>query len=141
MLHSAGNSCIVFGAPSEQEIVQNIAGASGGAATQAVTTDVMSLASAIQHVDVLVCNNSGPLHLAGLLGVPTLSFMGPTLKDKWQPRWNNSIVLRRDGLPCIGCNLSYCKIRTHACMVDITPEMAFAAYTRFKSQLFQGTST
>jgi ADP-heptose:LPS heptosyltransferase len=139
VLHSDGVSCVVLGAPSEREIVQNIVNASGRTAAQMITTDVMSLASALQNVDVLICNNSGPLHLAGLLGVPTLSFMGPTVREKWQPRRPCSLVLRRDELPCIGCNLSYCKIQTHACMIDITPDMVFAAYTRFKSQLLEGT--
>ena len=136
-LHSAGNSCVVFGAATERRLAEGIVELSGRVAKLLITNDTMRLASAIRNVDVLVCNNSGPLHLAGLVGTPTLSFMGPTVKEKWWPLARNAVVLRRDELPCIGCNLGYCKIRTHACMTEITPAAAFAEYNRFKSQGFR----
>ena len=137
LLHSAGNSCVIFGAAPEETLARSIVGLAGGVATTAITNDPITLAAAIRNVDVLVCNHSGPLHLAGLLGIPTLSFMGPTVKEKWLPLAGNALVLRRDLLPCIGCNLGYCKIRTHACMMEITPAAAFAEYNRFKSQGFR----
>ncbi len=36
-------------------------------------------------VTVVVCNNSGPLHLAAALGIPTVSTMGPTVPWRWWP--------------------------------------------------------
>jgi hypothetical protein len=39
------------------------------------------------------------------------------------PMGNIHKVLRIDNLPCIGCNLGYCKIRTHDCMRLISPSM------------------
>jgi heptosyltransferase-2 len=137
MLHSAGNTCLVFAAATEERLAESIVEGSGKVAALLITNDTMHLASAIRNVDVLVCNNSGPLHLAGLLGTPALSFMGPTVKEKWWPLAGNAVVLRRDQLPCIGCNLGYCKIRTHACMMEITPASAFAEYNRFKSRGFR----
>jgi heptosyltransferase II len=137
MLHLEGNTCVVFGAANEQRLAESIVEGSGRVARLLITNDTMRLASAIRNVDILVCNNSGPLHLAGLVGTPTLSFMGPTVKEKWWPLAGNAVVLRRDQLPCIGCNLGHCKIRTHACMMEITPAAAFAEYNRFKSQGFR----
>jgi ADP-heptose:LPS heptosyltransferase len=141
LLHSAGHTCVVFGAGTEQRLAGGIVERSGKVARLLITNDPIRLASAIRNVDVLVCNNSGPLHLAGLVGTPTLSFMGPTVKEKWWPLAGNAVVLRRDQLPCIGCNLGYCKIRTHACMMEITPAAAFAEYNRFKSEGFRRIGT
>ncbi len=70
---------------------------------------------------LLICNNSGPLHCATALGVPTISFMGPTEKDRWYPLGKGHLVLRRDDLPCIGCGQGRCPIKTQECMRSILP--------------------
>ncbi len=131
----------MLGAESERELVEKIAKLAGSAATVAIVENVMQLAATLRASEILICNNSGPVHLASLLGVPTLSFMGPTVKTRWLPLGSHSLVLREDELPCIGCNLGYCRIRTHACMRDIRPDEAFAAYSRFHATSFPDSST
>ena len=69
-------------------------------------------------------------NLAGLPGIPTLSFMGPTVKDRWSPLGRNSIVLRRDGIPCIGCNRGTCRTGARECMTGISPDRAYDGYVR-----------
>ena len=49
------------------------------------SADAAALAAEIARLDALLCNNSGPLHIAGALGVPTLSTMGPTNRVRWWP--------------------------------------------------------
>jgi ADP-heptose:LPS heptosyltransferase len=56
--------------------------------------DAWDLAVAIRGLDVLLCNNSGPLHLAGALGVPTLSTLGPTDPVRWWPVGPRQVVVR-----------------------------------------------
>jgi ADP-heptose:LPS heptosyltransferase len=56
--------------------------------------DAWELALAIRGLDVLLCNNSGPLHVAGALGVPTLSTMGPTDPVRWWPVGLHQVVVR-----------------------------------------------
>ncbi len=56
--------------------------------------DAWELAVAIRGLDVLLCNNSGPLHLAGALGVPTLSTLGPTDPVRWWPVGPHQQVVR-----------------------------------------------
>lgn len=68
---------------------------------------------------LLVCNNSGPLHMATAVNTPTVSTMGPTLKDRWWPRGDKHIVIRKE-IECIGCNKGYCPTKTHNCMEQIT---------------------
>jgi len=128
-IQRGGEHCMVLGSSREKDLVSTVARLAMGA-TCMITDDVLELAAVLQNSSMLICNNSGPLHLAGLLGIPTLSFMGPTVKSRWWPLGSDAIVLRRDDLLCIGCNLGYCKIRTHACMKEITAEQAFAAYNR-----------
>ena len=61
------------------------------------------------------------------IGTPTISFMGPTIKERWMPIGNIHTVLRIDNLPCIGCSLGYCKIKMHDCMCLITAAMVMGA--------------
>jgi len=139
-IHDGGEFCLVLGSQEESALVDVIVRASGPGAIGAITNDVMQLAQAIRASQILICNNSGPLHLAGLLGVPTLSFMGPTVKARWSPLGPHAVVLRQDNLPCIGCNLGYCRIRTRACMKEIGPDEAFAAYSRLRRRILPDSS-
>jgi ADP-heptose:LPS heptosyltransferase len=89
--------------------------------------DAKSLARALAGLDLLVCNNSGPLHLASLIGVPTVSTMGPTRPELWWPAGHRARVLRRDELDCIGCNSGRCRMPSHLCMDLITVDDVLGA--------------
>jgi ADP-heptose:LPS heptosyltransferase len=131
-IRGGGESCLVVGAEDERGMVETIAKLAGDGAEAAIAADVLQLAATFRMSEVVICNNSGPLHLASLLGVPTLSFMGPTDKTRWSPLGENNVVLRRDALPCIGCNSGHCRIGTHACMQEISPDDALAGYLRLR---------
>ncbi len=68
---------------------------------------------------LLICNNTGSLHIASGLGVPTVSTMGPTVPHLWWPQGKNHIVIRRE-LACSPCNKAVC--RGHECMKLISIE-------------------
>jgi len=78
-----------------------------------------SLLGLIQSLHLLVCNNSGPLHMATAVGTPTVSTMGPTLAERWWPQGEEHIVVRKN-LSCMPCNEGYCRLKTHLCMTSIT---------------------
>lgn len=80
--------------------------------------------SALSHCNLFLCNNSGPLHIATALNIPTVSTMGPTVPHHWWPRGDNNTVLRKD-LECSPCKKGICK--THECMELITTNDFLAA--------------
>lgn len=70
---------------------------------------------------LFIGNNSGLLHLATALKIPTVSFMGPPVPWMWRS-WGSddtNIVFRKD-LPCSPCNKGVCE--DHTCMNSILPE-------------------
>ncbi len=73
---------------------------------------------------LLIGNNSGLLHIATALAVPTVSFMGPTVPWLWHPYGpaSSNIVFSK-GLPCSPCNLGECA--EHTCMETIVPTEVF----------------
>ncbi|MDI6781332.1 MAG: lipopolysaccharide heptosyltransferase II [bacterium] len=89
-------------------------------------TSLLELPSLIQRCDILITNDSAPLHIAAALGVSTVSMFGPTTLDLgFGPHGNGKhIVLERE-LPCRPCSShgsSKCPQNTHECMTAITPE-------------------
>jgi ADP-heptose:LPS heptosyltransferase len=84
-----------------------------------------AFATFLSELDLLVCNNSGPLHLACAVGTRTVSFMGPTRSAQWWPAGEGHTVFRRHQLPCIGCNKGYCRIKTHECLRGILPSEVY----------------
>ena len=49
------------------------------------TPDLVGLAQLVRENDLLISNESGPAHLAALLGTPTLTLFGPTRAATWRP--------------------------------------------------------
>ena len=78
---------------------------------------MLQLMGLIKRCSLLICNNSGILHLATALNVPTVSTMGPTDSAMWWPHGDNNIVLMKD-ISCLGCKKAFCS--THECMELIT---------------------
>ena len=113
---------VLMGGPSDVIIVEDIQDKLKRPVCISIQEDLRNFFAILSQCQLLVCNNSGPLHCAAALNIPTISFMGPTVKDLWMPVGEAHHVLREDDLPCIGCNLGYCKIKTHDCMRLIRPE-------------------
>ena len=121
------SNIIIFGGPGDHEIIDQIAATTTGNVFVHLTDDLRQFIALMSECSLLICNNSGPLHIAAALNKATVSTMGPTNKARWMPIGNLHKVLRIDQLPCIGCNLGYCKIKTHDCMNQITPSMVLDA--------------
>ena len=108
-LSADGHRVVVFGGPSELAITAEVAGAHamdlGGRTSLAV------LAAALGECQILVSNDSGPLHLAAAVGTRTLSLLGAG-----DPRETGVIgaahtLLRHPELPCVPCVRNECPRR------------------------------
>jgi ADP-heptose:LPS heptosyltransferase len=117
---------IVLGTEHDRDRIEIITDANPNSCVALLNYSIPNLAAILSRVDCLICNNSGALHLAAAVGTPTISTMGPTVAQRWWPRGEENIVIRKE-LPCIGCNSGVCRIGTHQCMRDITVEEMLAA--------------
>jgi len=80
--------------------------------------DLPGLASVLSHFDLLVTNDSGPMHLAAAVGVPCVALFGPTDRRRTAPAGGASaghVVLSRD-LWCSPCFRRRCPLLHHGCM-------------------------
>jgi ADP-heptose:LPS heptosyltransferase len=75
----------------------------------------------ISHSKGFLGNLSGPAHLAGALGIPTVTLMsGHSAPSEWAPR-GKSLVLRAD-VPCAPCHQWSCPGYGLACLKELTPD-------------------
>src|SRR6185436_14215947 len=80
-----GAACLVVSGPGEEGLAEAI----GAATSDALLTgplDVRGLMGMIAVADLFLGNNSGPLHIAAALGIPTISLSGPTDLRRFAPR-------------------------------------------------------
>lgn len=77
------------------------------------------LGAAIERAAVLVCNNSGPAHIAAALHTPVVDLYA--LTNPQHTPWNTAHrVLYRD-VPCRNCYRSTCPEGHHACLAGVPP--------------------
>ena len=84
-------------------------------------TDIMEMAALIGRCRVFVTPDSAPMHMAAAMGTSFIAFFGPTAAFRHLPPSERYVVFQKK-LPCVPCYSPACRIKTHACMNDITPE-------------------
>ena len=123
MLDAVGLTTVWTGAREDGELNRRLAGSVGMDATGRFTLR-QTFALAVR-ARFAVSNDSCPMHLFALTGIPVFSFFGPT---NWQ--WSHPVgqgrrVIRTDE-PCSPCFKPVCPPeRKHACMEKISPEGVF----------------
>ena len=75
--------------------------------------------------DLLITNDTGPMHVAAALGKPTVALFGPTEPRRTGPYGQLQNVLRIE-LPCAPCLKSYCTYeKPNECLLGIPPVTVF----------------
>ena len=90
-------------------------------------TDLFQLAELYRRCDVVISNDSGPMHLAAAVGTPVVAIFGPTDPALTGPYGDGHVVLRAR-IPCSPCFKDYCINRVHMeCMNLVTVEQVLKA--------------
>ncbi|WP_175190184.1 glycosyltransferase family 9 protein [Achromobacter dolens] len=87
--------------------------------------DLGEMGAALEAAAVLICNNSGPAHVAAALGVPVVDLYALT-NPQHTPWMTPARVLSHD-VPCKYCYRSVCPQGHHACLAEVPPESVVAA--------------
>ncbi len=79
----------------------------------------------MQRASVYVGLDTGPMHMAAMIGTPVVALFGPTHPERVGPYGVAHVVVRADGLDCLCCRKRTCaELR---CMHGIEMERVFAA--------------
>jgi heptosyltransferase-2 len=123
-LIDAGYAVVLLTSPGEREQAEAIA-SERNLPMIGDEGDVLSLAASISHCNVVVTNDSGPLHLATALAVPSVSIFGPT--DPARTVIPGATRVLRKPYACQPCYRRECPLHHHRCMTDITVDEVFSA--------------
>ncbi len=134
-LRADGYSVVLLTSPGERQQAETIA-ASRDLPIVGHDGDVLQLAAAISHCSVVVTNDSGPLHLATALAVPSVSIFGPTDPARTVIPGASRVV--RKQVPCGPCYQRECPLGNHRCMTEITVEEVFSASIGLLTEVMAG---
>jgi ADP-heptose:LPS heptosyltransferase len=90
-------------------------------------SDLALYLAVLQRASAFVSGDTGPLHFAAGLGLPTLALFGPSSPAQWAPVGASHRFLT--GSPCNCGNVSTCESANH-CLAAITPEQMFVEIKR-----------
>lgn len=130
LIRSHGAKVVIVGSSAEREELNRMAEELGrDAVNLAGRTDLPRLAALLSQCDLLLCNDSGPMHLAAALGVPVVAVFGSTDPAATAPLGPYRIV--SVGLDCSPCFRRSCPEGHHRCLLGVQVEDVVEAAQRF----------
>jgi len=127
LARETGVPCVVTCGPGRREraLAEAVVVASGGDARLAPETrSVADLAAVFADCRIAIAGDTGPLHLASLVGTPVVQLLGPTdpiENEPWRGTPSRSLRL---GLPCSPCRRG---CAAAPCLRELPPETVIAA--------------
>ena len=107
-LSLVGAVCVVVGGRAETAVTHHVARAARGGIDLGGATDLVDLTAVLSLCDVVVGNDTGPLHLAGAVGTPTVTIWGPSDPVEARPTGSAGALVRSEPLPCRPCFKNEC---------------------------------
>ncbi len=103
------NSCIMlFNGPGEEKLAEEIENLMEIPPIRMYNMGLRKMAALIERCSLFVCNDSGPMHIAAALNVPTVAIFGSTDHVRWRPYSDRAVIVRRD-MECWPCSAHKCK--------------------------------
>ena len=124
-LSEEGYAIQLIGTKDEIEVCLYIARHVPGAHNLAGRTTIADTIQLMSNANLLICNDSGAMHMAAVAGLPTVSIFGPTTLALGYRPWNDNAVVVQKSLSCRPCSAhgtKHCPLKTHACMRDVTTD-------------------
>jgi len=128
----ASLNLLLIGSRAEKELAQAITDSLKKKPVDiAGKTSLRMLAAIMSLANVVVSNDSGPMHISNALGIPVIALFGPTVPAATRPFQQPYALIKKE-VPCWPCSYRTCPYE-HLCMLKITPEEVFSECERFLS--------
>ncbi|MBI2427759.1 MAG: glycosyltransferase family 9 protein [Ignavibacteriales bacterium] len=124
-----GWNIVFFWGPGEMDEVMNIQNRMQSPSTLIPLTSLKEMGALLQRCQYLVSNDSGPMHIAASLGIPTLGIFGPTNPLLQGPYGAKNLWVRHEELDCLECNLTECPIG-NVCMTELSVDIVYDAFLK-----------
>ena len=126
LIKELGAQIIMVGDKRDSVLVKDILASSGDDIKDLTgATNLTQLASLLGKADLLITNDSAPLHIAGAVNTKVLAIFGPTDPKAYGPMGGEDRVLKKK-LHCSPCGKAQCEFE-HECMKDLEVSEVFNA--------------
>jgi len=127
-LADAGIAVWVLGGPNEAPFAREIVAAGGERVRDLTGNDLRDAIVALAAVDAAATNDSGLMHVAAAIGVPTVALFGPTDPRRWAPLNPLAAALEPPAdRPCRRCGQPGCTDIRHRDVDEIAVSRVFDA--------------
>lgn len=122
-------SVIILGGPDEVDIAKRVAESSRCRTFMlAGETTLRSMAAILERCDLVICNDSCALHIASMIGVPTVAIFGPSKSMETGPFGNIHVTVEKPFACRYSCDENVCTRNPHnECLTSITADDVFNA--------------
>jgi heptosyltransferase-2 len=139
VMQELGGSVVLLGGPKEIGIADEILRSMDSSPITSVSLlnlagriSLRELAAVISECDVMVTNDSGPMHIGYAVGTPVVAIFGSTSPEHTGPAGASDIVLRKP-VACAPCFERECRKKELECMERITSPEVFDAVKKLVS--------
>jgi heptosyltransferase-2 len=108
-LAQQGDRVVVLGGPGERDQTARVAAAAPEVVDLGGRTGIDDLAAVLAVLDLLVTNDTGPMHLAGAVGTPTVSLWGSSDPNEVRQTGAPDFGVTGPDLPCKPCFRNHCR--------------------------------
>jgi heptosyltransferase III len=116
----------------EQSLMAEFAKLAPAAVILPCIADLPLFLAVLQRAGVFISGDTGPLHFAAGLGVPTISLFGPSSPVQWAPMGSRHQALTGAACSCDG-HSAVCYSKAH-CLAVISPEQVWACLQKVNPQ-------
>ena len=134
LIENCNFKIIIFWGPGQNQIFESLKKMMRYDPVIAPPTSLKEMAALQKKCEFIVSNDSGPMHIAAAVGAPTLGIFGPTRTDLQGPVGDGCTTVVKEGLNCLGCNLTVCKIG-NMCMSDLSVDEVYNKIIKWRKIL------
>ena len=117
-----GGSFFVLGGAGEADVCAGLQRSIGeGAVSMAGRLSLPALGGFLKQMDLLIANDSGPVHMAAVVGTPAVVIFGPTDPRRTGPYGQKHKVLSAE-MDCRPCFSRACRFGEPKCMAAVTAD-------------------
>jgi lipopolysaccharide heptosyltransferase II len=134
VIRECGMAVVFSGSPKEKELVDSVREKMASpASSTAGRLNLTGFAALLDRAQMIVCSDTGPVHLASALQVPAVAFYGPNAPRLYGPVGDRNTVIYKN-LPCSPCitnlNDKSTTCKHGNCIQTITVEETYLAIQR-----------
>lgn len=133
---ATGGTIVLTGGPADRALVDEVKRAlpPRQVIDACGEADLLIVAAIVSALDLLVTGDTGPMHLASVVGTPVTAVFGPSDPSRYAPTGTHDRIVRVE-LPCAPCNRirlppERCAGHTPDCLALVSVDMVFAAAWR-----------